>query len=334
MEKKFKHGLVLGKFMPPHNGHLYLIKTAASQCEKLFVIIGSLKNEPINGTLRYNWLKFIFEDDKNIEIIHCTDENPQKPQECESLDVFYNEYWVPSVYNRVEKLDVVFTSEAYGDEFAQYLGIEHVLVDIDRKEYTISGTQIRNNPIENWNYIPDEVKGYFMKRIVVVGPESTGKSTLVYNLAYEYGTSYVPEYGREYVEKIKSSSELVSDDFYEIAKKHEDIMLEKHLRHARPWVFIDTDALTTKIFGEMYINDYNDDRLDEIIKYQWFDLTLLMDFDVPWVDDGTRDFPNNRKDHFEKIKSELDKLGRKYVVINGTHEERFEKAKLEIEKFG
>jgi len=90
MEKKFERGLVLGKFMPVHNGHLHLINTAAKQCEKLFVIVGSLKSEPINGILRYNWLKMIFEDDKNIEIIHCTDENPQKPEECESVDVFYN----------------------------------------------------------------------------------------------------------------------------------------------------------------------------------------------------------------------------------------------------
>ncbi|MEO5811714.1 MAG: AAA family ATPase, partial [Rhodanobacter sp.] len=175
-----------------------MINTAASQCEKLFVIIGSLKSEPINGILRYNWLKMIFEDNKNIEIIHCTDENPQKPEECESLDVFYNEFWVPSVYNRVVSLDVVFTSESYGDEFAKYLGIEHVLVDIERKTYPVSGTKVRNNTAEYWDMIPDVVKPYYSKRIVVMGPESTGKSTLIKELAHHYSVDYLEEYGRTY----------------------------------------------------------------------------------------------------------------------------------------
>jgi len=313
MEKRFKSGLVLGKFMPLHNGHLHLINSAAEQCEKVFVMICSLKSEPIHGKMRWSWLQMIFQGHNNIEIIHCEDENPQHPEEASSTDSFYNDFWVPSVYERIDELDVVFTSESYGDEFAKYLGVEHVLVDIDRKTFPISGTNIRKNPPENWVFIPEVVMPYFTKRIVIVGPESTGKSTLVEKLAHEYGVSYLPEYGRTYTETITPSKELVIEDFYQIAETHNDMLLEKHINNRRPWLFVDTDAITTKLFGQMYLDGYEDNRVDEIIKHQWFDLTLLMDIDVEWVNDGTRDFPNDRKKHFDMIKNELDKHGRKYV---------------------
>src|ERR1035437_6317237 len=334
MEKKFGRGLVLGKFMPPHNRHLFLINTAVEQCEKVFVMICSLKNEPINGLLRYNWLKMIYHDQKNVEIIHVTDENPQKPEECDSLDTFYNDFWVPTVFNRVTRVDAIFTSEEYGDEFAKYLCVQHVLVDINRDTYQVSGTNIRNNPDLYWNFIPDDVKPYYSKRIAVVGPESTGKTTLVMQLAHDMGTSYIPEYGREYVEKVKQSIDLQVDDFFHIAETHNDRLLEKHLVVGRPWLVVDTEAITTKLFGQLYIKDYEDTRIDDIIEFQWFDLYLLMDIYVPWVDDGTRDFPNDRQRHFDMIKAELDRLGRKYVIIKGNYDERLISAKKEIEKLG
>lgn len=333
MEKKFNQGLVLGKFMPPHNGHLYLINTAAEQCEKVFVIIGSLKNEPINGILRYNWLRLIYQNQKNIEIIHCTDENPQKPEECESLDVFYNQYWVPSVHSRVKNLDVIFTSEAYGDEFASYLGIKHVLVDINRDLHPVSGTLVRDNSIKHWNYIPDEVKPYYTKRIVIVGPESTGKTTLTNRLATHYNTQWVPEYGREYTETIKKGTQLEVDDFYAIAVRHNEDILDKHLECKMPYLFIDTDAVVTKLFGQLYIEDYQDARVEDIIKYQYNDLYVLLDIDVPWVDDGSRDFPNDRQRHYDMIKKEIIGLGRNVISVKGNYDERFEAVKFYLDTF-
>ena len=333
MEKRFKKGLVLGKFMPPHNGHLFLINSALEQCEEVVLMVCSLKSEPINGILRYNWLKMIYEGQENLKIFHIAEELPQKPEECESTDVFYNQYWVPVVYKTAPDIDVVFTSETYGDEFAQYLDVEHVLVDIARETYPVSGTKVRNNPLDFWNYIPDIVKEYYTKRIVVMGPESTGKSTLVKNLAYEYGTSYVPEYGREYTETIKKASELDANDFRNIAIQHEANMLESHINNRRPWLFIDTEAITTKTFGKMYLDGFEDKIIDDLIKYQWFDLILLLDVDVPWVNDGTRDFPNDRQKHFNLIQEELTKAGKKFVVIRGDdYVTRFQKAKEEVDK--
>jgi len=336
MEKKFSRGLVLGKFMPPHNGHLHLINTASEHCKTLFVLICSLPNEPIDGSLRYNWLKSIYADNNNVKIIHVDDELPQHPEECSSVDVFYNDFWVPTVKANVGELDVVFTSETYGDEFAGYLGINHVLVDIERKTYPISGTKVRNNPYENWDFIPEQVKLYYTRRIAVMGPESTGKSVLVERLAKELNALSIPEFGREYVESLPKGMTLKTSDFYYIALIHNQRLLDKQSELRNQYLIADTEAITTKLFGQMYVDGYEDARVDKIIDNQNFDLYLLMDIDVPWVDDGTRDFPKweDRKRHFKMIRNELERLGKNYVVIGGDYQERFEEAKMEIEKLG
>lgn len=333
MGKKYNNGLVLGKFMPPQKGHLYLIDSAAEQCKTTHVMICSDTTQPIDGWLRYGWLKEIYKDKPHIRIVWCTDPNPQYPYECESVDIFYEKYWVPSVYKHIKKLDVVFTSEEYGDEFARYLGIEHVLVDQPRTHYAVSGTAVRENPFANWKFIPDVVKPYFTKRVVIIGPESTGKSTLVKKLAFHYGTDFVEEYGRTYTE-ISGTDNLIGTDFENIAIGHHKLV-NNMLTKGNKVIFVDTEAITTKVLGKMYLDETFDSHVvGEIIFKQYFDLYLLMDIDVPWVDDDTRDFPFVRKEHFDRLKAELDTKKIPYIVINGNYQERFEKAVKEVDKLG
>lgn len=336
MEKKLKYGLVLGRFCPLHNGHKYLISEACRQCDVLYVMICSLMNEPINGFDRFLWLVHEYRSNKKIKIIWCQDENPQVPEECESVDEFYNKYWVPSVYSRIPKLDVVFTSENYGDEFARYLNVEHVLVDLERKVVPASGTKVRFNPYgEMWDYIPSCVKQYYLKKIVIMGPESTGKSTMTKKLSKYFKTKYVEEYGRYYTEYIKPASDLTVSDFEKIADRQFGEIHNKTKWNSDKLLFIDTEAITTKLFGELYIDGFKSQMIDTIIDHQNYDLYLLLDVDVPWVDDGTRDFPypTQRKTHFNMIKNELERKNFPYVVISGnSYEDRFENAVKEIKK--
>ena len=334
MEKRFKNGLVLGKFFIPHTGHLFLIDSAVKECEKVYVIMCSLKREFVPGEIRYNWLKKIYEKNPNVEIIWCQDENPQYPNEANSVDEFYNVYWCPSVYSRVKILDAVFTSEDYGDEFARYLGVKHVLVDKERKNLPISGTKARSNPYEYWDFIPDIIKPYYTKKIVVVGSESTGKSTLVQKLADYYNVEHVEEYGRYYTEKIKIAKDLEVEDYYNIAKKHFEIVEECKSKTKNKMIFVDTEAMTTKLFGEMYIDGFKDERIEEFISKQHYDLYILLDTSVKWVDDETRDFfqYEDRKKHFNMIQRELEKNKVNYVVIHGdgNYDKRFELAKIHV----
>lgn len=333
MVKKYKNGLVLGKFMPVQMGHCYLIDMAAEQCETTYVMVCSIASEPIDGEQRYKWVKHIFRDQPNVKVIWCNDENPLYPHECESKDIFYNNYWVPSVKKYVPELDVVFTSEEYGDEFAQYLGIKHELVDQPRGQYAVSATAIRTNPYENWRYIPKSVRSYFSKKIVFMGTESVGKSTITRKLAYYFNTEYVKEYGREYCE-IHGTKDLTTESFSYIAGIHFSKVEEKH-KKGEKILFVDTEAMTTKIFGEKYLGDKFDPTvINEIIDKQHFDIYFVLDCDVPWVDDGSREFPNGRQEHTDRIIKELTDRGLPYILVSGTYHQRFDKIIREIEKLG
>lgn len=333
MVKEFRNGLVLGKFMPPQMGHLYLINSAAEKCERTYVMICSTDKQPIKGELRYEWLREIYKDRPNVRIIWHHDDSPDYPHECNSVDEFYNDHWVPNVYSHVKQLDVVFTSEEYGDEFARYLGIKHVQVDQPRSHYAVSGTAVREEPYKNWRYIPNVVKPYFTKKVVILGPESTGKSTLIKKLAHHYCTDFVEEYGRIYTERTGTTN-LQLADFVNICKGHQQAIKEK-LQNGNKVIFVDTEAIITKTFAEMYLDKWVfKGDLDKFIEKQEFDLYLLMDIDVPWVDDGTRDFPHEREKHFNLIKAELESRGIPYILISGNYDERFKKAIKEVNKLG
>jgi len=319
--------------MPPHNGHLYLIDIAASQCDKLYVMICSVEGQPISGKRRYEWLKKIYAGLKSIEIVWCEDSNPQYPSECDSIQRFYQEYWVPSVYSRIKELDVVFTSESYGDEFAQYLGVEHVSVDMDRITYPVSGSAIRSNPFANWKYIPTEVRPYYIKKVVILGPESVGKSILVEKLSKHFNCPYIPEYGRTYSELKGKNAVWEKKDFEFIAIAHNllieqmfEIIGENYVPTTN-LLIVDTEVLTTKVCAEMYMGERIESRVfDDVFKEQEFNLYIVLDIDVPWVDDGTREFENKRTWQFNKIKDTLDEHFIEYEVISGDFEERFNKA--------
>jgi NadR type nicotinamide-nucleotide adenylyltransferase len=332
MEKQFKHGMVLGKFMPPHNGHLFLINYALNHCDILEVFVCSLKSEPIEGKLRYEWLSEIYKGLDFINIHWVQDENPQTPEEHADFDDFYR-IWCNTVYSRTSDLDVIFTSEDYGFEFANRLGIEHRLVDIKRDTVPVSGTAIRNNPFKNWQYIPRIVKPYFKKKIAIMGPESTGKSTLTKKLAKYYNGDLIEEYGREYTDD-KPAKNLDVFDFEQIAEEQSHRVKEVIANGKATTIFVDTEALITYSFGLMYMgNKFSSKLITKLIHDQDFDLTILCNVDVPWVDDGTRDFKNHRSIHFNMIKFLLDLYGKPYVVINGDdYEDRFNQAKNEINK--
>lgn len=326
--KKYNHGMVLGKFYPPTLGHKYLIDTALEQCVHVTLFMCSLERETIPGRLRYYWLQLMYFYKPFLKIVWIQDELPQTPEEHGDFDGFYK-LWVDTVHSHETDLDVIFTSEKYGDEFAEKLGIEHVLVDLPRDTYKVSGTAVRSNPIENWQYIPDEVKPHFKKKIVVVGPESTGKSTLIKKLAEHFNGDIVTEYGRTYTD-YNPPKEMTIKDFETLAITH-DRLIKAEVRSGKsPLVFIDTEAIVTKMFGKMYLGDsFKSKKINNIIDRQEFDLVLVCDIDVPWVDDGTRDFPNpqDRERHMQKIIRELQLREQSYKLISGNYDERFELAK-------
>lgn len=325
MLAKPKIGFVLGKFMPPHQGHVFLCEFARNYCEKLVILVCSQPDEPIPGILRYQWMRELF---PTCDVKWYDQTVQQEPVGDDS------EFWavwkeIVTSYDGVafpHVPDVIFASEPYGHKLAEVVGSRFVPVDIDRAARSVSGTAIRNDPFENWNHIPHVVRPYYTKRVTLFGPESTGKSTLAKRLARHYDTVYAPEYGRTYTEAFGSS--VKAEDLRNIVAGHQASVAAAK-RQANKIVIEDTDPVMTAVWSDMLL-DCRDPWFDSFNDYA--DLYLLCDVDVPWEDDGTRYFENDRKRFFEVCRKELLTRRVNFVTIRGNEEERMALATEAIDK--
>ncbi|AXT62197.1 nicotinate-nucleotide adenylyltransferase [Aquimarina sp. AD10] len=160
-------------------------------------------------------------------------------------------------------------------------------------------------------------------KIVLFGPESTGKTTLAKQLAAYYDTEWVPEYAREYLQaKWNKNKEICTyDDLVEIAKGQ--ISLENDaVKKANKVLICDTDLLETKVYSEVYFDGLVHPDLDKISLENVYDLYLLTYIDVPWVKDDLRDKPHQREEMFLQFKNTLDKYGLPYVILKGDQANR------------
>jgi HTH-type transcriptional regulator, transcriptional repressor of NAD biosynthesis genes len=312
-------GFVLGKFYPLHKGHIYLIEEARKQVDELIILIGSLKNETISGEIRFAWLKKTFPD---LEIHHIKDENPQFPEEHKN----FWEIWKKSIESKIsKKIDCVISSEDYGEPLAKLFNAKSILIDKDRKKFPISGTEIRSKPTQYWDYLSEEAKPYFVKKIVLYGPESTGKTTLAKYLAEYFQTIWIPEFARVYLEEKNKSVE--PDDISIIAKgqmKYED----EAVFRSNKFLFCDTDILVTKVYSEHYYN-FCPEFLKEECKNRNYFLHLLTNNDIPHVADPLRDRADRREEMFRLFENEILLANRKFERIIGNFEER-KKQSIEI----
>ena len=167
-----------------------------------------------------------------------------------------------------------------------------------------------------------------IKKFVIIGPESTGKSTLSAQLAQHYKTLWVPEYAREYLEK--NGTDYTYEDLLTIAKGQielEDFYNLQLTTHNSQLLFIDTDMYVMKVWCEYVFNKCHNWILNRIAERK-YDGYLLCNVDLPWVKDNLREYPDfetrNRLYHF--YKDILVNQSLPWVDINGNYEERLEKA--------
>ena len=166
-------------------------------------------------------------------------------------------------------------------------------------------------------------------KIAVVGPESTGKSTMSAYLAKYYNTIWVPEYARGYCEQLTGDCTLQD----EVNMFYGQLALEEKLApQANHLLICDTTIITIKIWSDHWFNHTPQQVLDELPRHP-YDLYLLLNIDLPWQDDPLRNFPSLREHFIQVWHQELQALQANYVVISGTGQKRYNHAVKAVDEF-
>ncbi len=314
-------GFLLGKFMPPHIGHGFLCDFAAYHCDKLLILVCSQPDDPIPGRLRFEWMKRM---NPGAIVSHCDRVLPQEPAD----DPDFWNIWKAVIRDHFHQcIDFVYASDAYGARLAEELEADFVPVDPTRRTCPVSATMIREKPLALWPYIPDVVRPHYAKRVVLFGPESTGKTTLAGMLAKAFDTVTFPEYGRTYVEAF--GKDVEEDDLRQILHGHL-ASRSAALKRCNRILFEDSDPLLSQVWSRMLIGK----RSPWLENAPPGDLYLLLDIDCPWVDDGTRYFPSDaeRRVFHDRCVEELELRRVDYVRVSGNWTDRFSLSAEAIER--
>lgn len=169
-----------------------------------------------------------------------------------------------------------------------------------------------------------------IKKIAIVGPESTGKSTMSLQLAKYYNVPWVPEYARYYCANLTAPCTLQD----ETNMFHGQVALEESVLSMTETDFVicDTTFVTVKIWSDAFFGETPQVVLDALNKYT-YDFYLLLDIDLPWQDDPLRDFPNQREHFMQVWHQELKALNANYKVIGGTGNDRLNNAITAVDDF-
>jgi len=318
------HGVVVGRFYPPHRGHRHLIDVAVSQSDRVTVLVVDGRDEDPPAETRAAWLREVHPD---AAVMVTRDIERDEDSVA----------WARATREAVggQKIDRVFNSEPYGTAWAAAIseqqGSDCESVFVGRGLVQISGTQVRSDPARYWDYIDAPVRAHYVKRVCIVGAESTGSTTLARSLAAAYDTIWVPEYGRDYtVEKftIGTGHRWLPSDFLRIAL--EQSALEDRMAREAPVAIMvcDTDSLATALWEEVYLGSTSDAVWRAVDGHGApYALYLLTDHvGVPWEQDGLRLGDETRAAMTARFEEVLSARGLRWLKVSGTRSARLSQA--------
>ncbi|MBL7808798.1 MAG: AAA family ATPase [Saprospiraceae bacterium] len=304
-----KHGFILGKFDPLHQGHFALIESAREQCERLTILVYDTNEALAPGWQRYHWVKNTWPD---LNVIHCVGGVSQAFR------------WMEN-QSGTEKILFDGSGKWKGGGFSE--GILYQMVG-NSTETQVSTSHIREAPNQHLAQIMPVARPFFIQRIALIGPESCGKSYLAEKLAVHFQTVFVEEYGRTYCEKFGMDSTDL--DFAHVAGgqlyREDEMALQ-----ANRVLFCDTELIVTQVWSEVYFQGKCQPWIFWANHERRYTHFLLCAPDIPWVNDGLREFEQERQRMFERLRQEMESRQLPYTVIAGSYSDRWDQAVKAVE---
>jgi len=339
---KESRGLVVGKFWPPHRGHVRLIEELLANCDRVFVVVCSNHAQRPTGLDRASWIQVLF---PTAEVIIDDDRCAwHYPGSCapECTDV-----WASRIEELgIRPIHVVAAGESYGKAFAKALGARHL--DIDRNaDGGVSASQIRADLARFCSDLPLVVRAGLYRKVTILGAESTGTSTLASDLARELQGPLASEAGRTYSWKLfaaEGSMDAVKwteYHFWQIVDRQSRLERDSVWMHAmeksvstEPWLVCDTDTLATVAWWERYLKS-DASAVEKLALARSADLYIHtspagIDFDDS---DPTRDGRQIRLAMASRFRDLLEQSGSPWIEVVGDRESRLNQAVQAIRDF-
>lgn len=329
-----KTGLFPGKFNIIHQGHISAALEAYSIVDHLYIVV--LYDEEyeekryaefgipiISPWVRERWWKTIMRDLENVTVLSLSSKN--------TFNFFDWQKSTKEMLKVTGSITDIFSSELEYEAFFKKLyptSLIHTLI----KKSEVSATQIFKEGIySSWSLLPRVVQNYFVQKIVILGAESSGKTTLTRKLALWYQTEKVEEVARSFWEYYGGGfgKVLDSEDYKALTYQQKNQEYLK-IKKANRFLFIDTETIVTQIWLSLYENSELA-VLNAIANDESYDLYLLIRPDLPFIQDGTRNFEKKRWTVYQKMEEYLIKYNKPYVVLDGTANQQFEQARCQIE---
>lgn len=331
--ERFRHGLVIGKFYPVHAGHLNLVRSALERCDHVTVQVLWSSQESIPAELRARWIS---DEAPGAHVVTGFDDAPVDYESDDAWDAHVSvmkdllaDGCVPGC-DVEAPVDAVFTSDVYGAEMARRFDAAWVQVDPGRAAVSVSGTAVRADPGAHWWALPAGVRSWFARRVVVLGAESTGTTTLAEALQAHYGLPAVPEFGREWSEVRPGGLEAPwhTAEFDLVAREQARVEDDAARRTPVPLLVCDTDPLATTLWHERYTGTRSP-SVEALAASRVPDLYLLTGDEIPFVQDGLRDGEHVRhgmQQRFREVLAAQSDGGAPWVELRGTREGRLAEA--------
>ena len=325
-------GIVFGTFAPAHLGHYQMVMRAKKENEGCLVIVSGREGDRgdqigLSVHKRFRYMRELFADDENVYVTYVDETDiPEYPDGWKP--------WLDLVLDEVKKAttDKLIRKRWYVGEEEYVAELEERAVGLvfleDRNTLPISATMIRENPFKHWNYITRPFRRHFSTNVLVMGTASTGKTTLVRDLARSFGAPFTDEYARRYEEESNvRDEELVANDFHYLASGQFDNNKQTIQSPSNQGLFIaDTDVMVTKVYAKYYLTEEEYKALEPtynlmIAKQKW-DMIIVVPPVTPYVNDNFRDMSYSdgtsriamHKMFMEEIKS--NGLEDKVVLLN------------------